>query len=105
MQRMTEYFVNLFAIHSFICRSTVLVGTLAASHERFPHSVGLLWMSDSPGTKAFTYTGQHNTDGDDHTCRKRNSNPQSQRRGDQGLRPKPQGHWNLYIFATVGLFQ
>jgi hypothetical protein len=52
MQRMTEYFVNLFAIRSFICRSTVLVGTLAASHERFPHSVGLLWMSDGPGTKA-----------------------------------------------------
>jgi hypothetical protein len=54
---MSEYF------SLFICASTVLVRTLAATQGRFRnlfgHSVELLWTSDQPVSKACTYREQH----------------------------------------------
>jgi hypothetical protein len=82
---------------------TVLVRTLAATHMwgfviciLFRHSVGLLWTSDQPVTKACTYVWQCKTDRwGKHTCHKRDANPRSQRPSDQGLRLRPRGHWDL----------
>jgi hypothetical protein len=42
------------------------------------HSVGLLWTSDPPIAKAYTYSGQHNTVEGKHPCLKRDCNPRSQ---------------------------
>jgi hypothetical protein len=106
--------------NSFIIESTVLVRTLAASHGRFRdlfrHSVGLRWTSDQPVAKAFTYTGQHNSERRGHPCLKRDSNSRYQRPNDQGLYLRQRGHWYRHTikmnkiilgrqFAVPGMFR
>jgi hypothetical protein len=60
-----------FPSYPSISGSTILVRTLATSHQRFRnlfrHLVGLLWTSDRPVAKASTYTGQHTTQKDEDT--------------------------------------
>jgi hypothetical protein len=54
-----------------------------------PHSVGLLWASDQPGTE--TSTWRHTTlSRDRHPCSRRDSNPQSQQAS--GCRPHRHGY-------------
>jgi hypothetical protein len=74
----------------FFCRgSASLVGQgflfdVSRSHSGTPHSVGLLWTGDRP--VAETSTWQHTTlTRDRHSCRRRDSNPQSQQA--RGRRP------------------
>jgi hypothetical protein len=90
--------------------STALERTLAPQTREvrnlFRHSVGLLWRSDQPVARAFTYTGQYNTtqNGDEHPCLELDSNSLSQRLSEQSLRLRPRGHWGqrtTFYFSQI----
>jgi len=66
-------------------RQSLLIIEASRSHSDTPHSVVLFWTSDQ--IDAITSTWQHTTTQVRHTCRWRDSNPQSQQASGRRITP------------------